>query len=221
MMNLYIIVIAYGVLYYAYTNTQHSCKVVKTVDNVDLDRFIEHTWYSQYQQEVKYQTRDSFYCVSATYNLELDRKVPLFSGKVISVYNYANYEKVNGVPMNTRNGTVLCAKQPIAYDNSKLVVSPCNLPSFFGGPYWIIGLQENYEWAVISGGQPKNQYSDGCTTNVNTTNNSGLWIFSRYPIMPKDHLNDANKLLKSKGYTLSQLLPVEQDGCLYKDAFIK
>ena len=201
-----------------------NCKHVYTAENVDLDEFVRKTWYSQMQQEVEYQRKDSLYCVTATYNIEENRTVPFFSGKVISVYNYANRDVVNGEPLNTKNGTVLCGRQPNYNENSKLLVAPCNLPNIFSGQYWIIGYGPEfppYEWLVVSGGQPKVKYEDGCTTKINGTNNAGLWIFSRYPIMSENDLTEAKTLLKHKGYTLSQLIPVEQKGCIYEDAFIK
>ena len=219
-MNVYLFTLLAGLLYTYYVNTS-KCVRVDTVENVDLDKFIAHTWYSQMQQEVEYQTRNSFFCVTATYNLERNRSVPYFNGKVISVYNYANYDSVNGEPMNTKNGTILCAKQLKNTDNSRLVVAPCNVPGPFGGPYWIIGVGDNYEWLVVSGGQPKHLYPDGCTTSINKTNNAGLWIFSNQPIMPIHDLVKAKNLLVNKGYTLSQLIDVKQDGCVYKQSFIK
>lgn len=198
-----------------------NCPTVHTFHHVDLFQFTQHTWYSQMQQEVEYQKRDSFYCVTATYNIETNRTVPFFKGNVISVYNYANYGKVNGPPTNTQNGTVLCAKQIFPKDTSKLVVSPCNVIGPFGGPYWIVGVGMDYNWLVVSGGQPKQAYDNGCTTQINTTNNAGLWIFSRYPVIPPKDLSKAKYLLKELGYTLDFLLPVEQNGCSYKNAFIK
>jgi lipocalin len=206
---------------YNNNNNNNNCPPVEPVSNIDLQKFVKHTWYSQMQQEVAFQNKESFYCVTATYNIEKNRIVPFFSGNVISVYNYANYDKVNGVNMNNKNGTVLCAKQIYPYVNSQFSVAPCNVISVFGGPYWIIGVGKNYEWLVVSGGQPKEEYKDGCTTKINATNNSGLWIFSRKQNILKSHMKEAIQLLQKKGYTLSQLKEVEQEGCLYKDAFIK
>lgn len=200
------------------------CYPVETADNFDLNEFSSKTWYSQMQQEVKYQSKDSFYCVTATYNLEPNRTVPLFNGKVISVYNYGNIHEVNGEPVNTKNGTILCARQLNKNDNSKLRVGLCNLPNVFTGAYWVIGYGPSkppYEWIVVSGGQPTVLYKDGCTTQINKTVNSGLWIFSSTPIMPYKHLFLARHLLRTKGYTLSQLYNVEHTNCTYEDAFIK
>ena len=202
-----------------------NCPKVETVDEVDLGLFIKHTWYIQAQQIVSYQQVDQFYCVTATYALE-NKRVPLFDGQVLSVYNYANEGQVNGKPTNTKDGMVLCARVPDAKDPTKLLVAPCFLPNIAGGQYWIIGLgkhhDDEYSWAVISGGPPVKQYPDGgCTTLVNKTNHAGLWIFSSKPIMDQTSYQQATDLLKAKGYTLSQLYTVEQRGCLYKDSFIK
>jgi len=206
-----------GIFYIYYDG----CLPVDTINNVDIKEFVKHTWYSQMQQEVAFQKSESFYCVTATYNIEKNRTVPLFNGNVISVYNYANYGEVNGEPMNTKTGTVLCAKQVYPSINSRFSVAPCNVISIFGGPYWIIGLGKNYDWLIVSGGQPREQYEDGCTTYINTTNNAGLWIFSRNPVISESHMKEAKQLLRIKGYTLSQLKPVLQAGCIYEKAFIK
>lgn len=200
-----------------------SCQPVTTMKDVNQTEFLRATWFAQLQQEVPYQSKDDLFCVAATYEVE-GKTVPLFKGKVISVYNYANKGKVNGPPSNTGNGTVLCARQKDNKDNSKLLVAPCFLPNLLAGPYWILGAgptSSNYQWAVVSGGQPTVEYSDGCTTKTTGTNNSGLWIFSRSTVISKEYLNDAVDLLKSKNYTLSQLLPVKQDGCKYEGANIK
>lgn len=193
-----------------------SCPRVDTIEQVDINEFTKHTWYSQMQQEVKYQTKDSFYCVTATYNIEKNRTVPFFGGNVITVYNYADYDRVNGPPVNTRNGTLLCARQPNIKEPGKLLVGFCNFPNILCGDYWIIGLGENYEWLVVSGGQPTVRYDDGCTTNQ-----TGLWIFSKRPVMEKMYMQQSFDLLKRKGYTTSKLLHVEQRKCRYTDAFIK
>lgn len=201
-----------------------TCPNVETVDGVDLELFAKHTWYIQAQQIVAYQQPDQFYCVTATYALE-NRRVPLFDGQVLSVYNYGNEKRINGYPTNTKEGMVLCARVPNAKDPTKLLVAPCFLPNIAGGQYWIIGLgkqEDEYSWAVISGGPPIKEYPDGgCTTLVNKTNHAGLWIFSSKPIMDQSSYQEAMNVLKEKGYTLSQLFPVEQKGCLYKDSFVK
>lgn len=219
----YVLLLLYGT-YSIWHEMYSTCQKVETVDEVDIELFIKHTWYIQAQQIVSYQQPDQLFCVTATYALE-NRTVPLFDGQVLSVYNYANNKHVNGDPTNTKDGMVLCARIPNAKDPTKLLVAPCFLPNIAGGQYWIIGLgkqQDRYLWAVISGGPPIQEYPDGgCTTLINKTNHAGLWIFSSTPIMDDTWYQEAIILLKEKGYTLSELYPVEQKGCLYKDSFVK
>ncbi len=69
--------------------------------------------------------------------------------------------------------------------NSKLEVS---FVSFFGirpfwGDYWIIGLDENYQWAVI--GTPSRKYG---------------WILSRTPSLPDLTMEKIFEILKSQHY---------------------
>jgi apolipoprotein D and lipocalin family protein len=53
----------------------------------------------------------------------------------------------------------------------------------FWGDYWIIGLDENYRWAVV--GHPKRKYG---------------WILNRTPEMDLDLRSRIDELLKEKGY---------------------
>lgn len=69
--------------------------------------------------------------------------------------------------------------------NAKLEVS---FVSFLGirpfwGDYWIIGLDENYEWAVI--GTPGRKYG---------------WILSRTPSLPDETMQQIFGILKSQNY---------------------
>merc|ERR1712216_767810 len=65
-----------------------NCTAVTTVDDLNLTEFTRKTWYIQQQQVNGYQSADDLFCVAATYADE-GRTVPLFSGTVLSVYNYA------------------------------------------------------------------------------------------------------------------------------------
>ncbi len=69
--------------------------------------------------------------------------------------------------------------------NAKLEVS---FVSFFGwrpfwGDYWIIGLDENYQWAIV--GTPNRKYG---------------WVLSRTPKLEKEVLDNIFKILKEQGY---------------------
>ncbi len=55
--------------------------------------------------------------------------------------------------------------------------------NWFWGDYWIIGLDEEYRWAVV--GHPERKYG---------------WILSRTPEIPDALRQEINDLLKRKGY---------------------
>ena len=156
------------------------------------------------------------YCVKAKYHFS-EKKVPFFNGIVLDVYNYANIDKINGAKANKNNNS-LCGRIPDSKINSKLLVAPCLLPNIFGGQYWIIDAgpkSNNYEWAIVIGGQPTETYKDGCTTKTNTTKNSGLWIFTREQIPKIKLINKILNIIKSKGISISLLNDVIQENCLY------
>ena len=60
--------------------------------------------------------------------------------------------------------------------------------------YWVIDLEENYNYAVI--GEPEKE---------------NLWILSRKPIMEKGLLSRIIETTKNKGYDLSNLILTPQD----------
>ncbi|KAJ8601190.1 hypothetical protein CTAYLR_003218 [Chrysophaeum taylorii] len=200
------------------------CKTVTPLSDVDLTEFLRATWYTQQQQVVKFQSTDDLYCVAATYALE-NRTVPFFDGLVISVYNYATEDEVNGEPQNTADGMVLCARLEDANITGKLAVSPCWLPNIAAAPYWIVAIHADddgkYDWAVISGGQPTELQDDGgCTTSTGSYA-GGLWIFSRDPVASNQTLADAQAAAVDLGISLAELNDVPQDGCTYDGALIK
>ncbi len=69
--------------------------------------------------------------------------------------------------------------------NAKLEVS---FVSFFGwrpfwGDYWIIGLDENYKWAIV--GTPNRKYG---------------WVLSRTPQLNKETMDSIFQIIKEQGY---------------------
>merc|ERR1712224_1105690 len=78
--------------------------------------------------------------------------------------------------MGTGN-SVLCARQKDPNAPGELLVAPCFLPNIFAGPYWVLTVGEDadgdYEWTIVSGGQPTVQYPDGCTTKKTGVSGSG------------------------------------------------
>ena len=97
------------------------------------------------------------------------------------------------------------------------------LPNIFGGPYWIVSAgpsSNNYEWAIVSGGNPTVRIDNQtCTTKQRGVNGSGLWIFSAN--IDEYTLHHVRDILTKKGISTSRLLNVTQKGCNYIGAFIK
>ena len=193
-----------------------NCPLVNTQTNFNLTEYVRDRWYIQQQQITTYLPLEENYCVTAKYNIS-DRKILGYKGVVLNVYNYANLNKVNGEEANKHN-QVLCARVPNKTNPSKLLVAPCFLPNVFAGDYWVVAAgptSDNYEWAIVSGGQPTVQYKDGCTTKTTGSNGAGFWYFSRVPSASHSVIKKLNKIAKSKGYTLSQLHNVTQANCSY------
>ena len=196
---------------------------LQTDPKVNLTEYIRSTWYVQQQQVNGYQPISDLYCVAATYSINTSIKVPLFNGKVISVYNYANRDKVNGLALGN-NSTFLCARETNASHPEKLSVAPCFLPNLFAGPYWILAAgptPSNYTWAVVIGGQPTVNVNSTCTTRETGINNSGLWIFTRERIAEHGNINYIRSIIEKKNISTSKLINVTHENCSYSGAFIK
>lgn len=204
----------------------NNCTPVKlqTRPPVNLTEYIRASWYIQEQQLTSYQRLRDLYCVTATYNVDQRSKVPFFHGQVISVYNYANRDGING-PNENNNQTVLCARVTNSSAPEKLVVAPCFLPNIFGGPYYILAAgpePDQYEWAIVIGGQPTvNMGNNTCTTSEDKINNSGLWLFSRTPQLESEKIEKMKEILQQQNISTQLLKPVLQQGCEYAGAFLK
>jgi len=89
------------------------------------------------------------------------------------------------------------------------------LPNFAAGDFWVLAAgpsADNYEWAVISAGQPDTKGKDGgCYSKA------GLWIFTRDPTAQNGYANlQALELLRTKGVSQDKLMDVAQRGCTYE-----
>ena len=190
---------------------------------VNISEYIRKSWYVQKQQLNGYQSLEELYCVTATYNIDNHSHVPFFSGRVLSVYNYANLNKVNGLSSN--NSTVLCARETNTSSPEKLIVSPCFLPNILAGPYWIMAVgpnPENYEWSIVIGGQPSVRTSNTtCTTKTVGVKGSGLWLLTRSRVLNETTIDNMYKIMYEKGISKNFLKNVSQIGCKYNGAFIK
>jgi len=199
------------------------CPTVVPKPDLNITEYTRATWYIQWQQVTGYLPENTFYCVLATYVSD-NPWVPLKRKSLtVSVHNYNNEDKVNGVNGNFNNQT-LCARQTDPSKPAELLVAPCFLPNALAGPYWIVAAgpegSAKYEWAIVSGGQPDVEYSDGCTTKEDGVNGSGFWFFTRKQNPSKETISNMFKVAVDLGYTVQRLKQVEQEGCLYEGAMI-
>merc|ERR1711904_195185 len=204
-------------------HTKTNCPAVSPLADLNQTEYLRASWFIQRQQLTGYQQPKDLFCVATTYIAE-KKTVPFFSGEVLSVYNYENLDKVNGQAQGATTGKdsiVICARQKDPSKPGELLVAPCFLPNILAGPYWVGAVgptTDNYEWAVVSGGQPTEQYSDGCTTKQTGTNGSGFWFLTRAKIASKATIAAQESAAKALGFTLSQMHDVAQQGCTYHDA---
>lgn len=79
--------------------------------------------------------------------------------------------------------------------NAKLEVSFFSIFGIrpFWGDYWVIGLDDNYKWAVV--GTPNRKYG---------------WILSRTPTLPEDTMQQIFSLLKDQYYNPDAFEMTEQ-----------
>jgi apolipoprotein D and lipocalin family protein len=79
--------------------------------------------------------------------------------------------------------------------NAKLQVSFVRFfgRNWFWGDYWIIGLDEDYQWAIV--GHPKRKYG---------------WILARTPKLGPEALKKCNGILREKGYNPANFVATEQ-----------
>lgn len=151
-----------------------------TVDQVDLSRYTG-TWY----EIAKIPNRFQKQCVAnttATYSLNDDGTI-----KVI------NSCRESDGGMDTAEGL---AEVLDTATNSKLEVSFVSIFGIhlFWGDYWIIGLDDDYSYAVI--GTPDRKYG---------------WILSRTKKLPENKLADAYKILEDNGYNPDDFVTTVQE----------
>ena len=142
---------------------------LKTVNQVDLKKYIG-LWYeiakipNSFQEQCAYGT-------TAEYKLLED----------------GNIQVINKCYTKDGEADVAegLAKVVDKTTNSKLEVSFFSILGFrpFWGDYWIIGLADNYQWAVV--GSPNRKYG---------------WILSRTPTLPDETMNKIFSILKEQYY---------------------
>jgi len=161
-------------------------------------------WYTQAQMVLGYLPADYFRCVTAQYTL-LEK--PTLLGYNVNVKNHA--ENQDGKALGPL--TEICAKI-VNESAGKLEVSPCFLPSFLSGPYWIVAFDQEEGWALVSGGPPNNEGTQGCKSGTGV-NNSGLWIFTREQERNEALVQKIKGIAEAKGFDVSVLKDTDQTNC--------
>ena len=155
------------------------------VDKVNINKYCG-LWYEIARIPNSFQSRCARE-VTARYELRNDGRLNV-TNKCIKENGKIN--KIKGIAKIVDNNT-----------NAKLKVSFVRIFGFnlFWGDYWIIGLDESYEYAVIGG--PERKYG---------------WILSRKPALKDRTIQEIFKLLKNKGYDPERFVMTEQNMGLTK-----
>jgi len=152
---------------------------VHTVDRVDLNRYVG-TWYAIASIPTTFE-RQCAQGTTATYTL-------LENGRI---------EVVN--TCFTKKGKESVAKGrawiPDPEEPAKLKVSFVSLFGWwlFPGDYWIIDLDQDYQYAVV--GHPARRYG---------------WILSRTPVLPDSVLTEIFARIEAQGYDVSTFRTIDQ-----------
>lgn len=152
----------------------------KAVRYVDINRYLGD-WYEI--ASIPQTFSQGCNCTRARYSLNKDRS--------LNVLNTCNKNSVSG-PLSSANGTAEVVDKK---SNAKLSVTffwP------FSGAYWIIGLDKDYRYAVVSN-------EDG----------SSLWILSRTPVLADDLRKEALKIARANGADVGSLKVTRQASCRY------
>ena len=147
--------------------------IITTVDHVDLSRYVG-TWYEISKIPNSFQD----HCIkntTANYIINEDGDI-IVMNKCID--EDGEFDDADGLAIVVDKGT-----------NSKLEVSFVSLFGWhlFWGDYWILGLDEDYKYAVI--GTPSRKYG---------------WILSRTPQMLDSDLENCYKIFEKNGYDQSK-----------------
>lgn len=142
---------------------------LKTIDYVDLKKYAG-LWYELAKIPNSFQDQ----CVKGT-----TAKYVIKEDGEISVINSC-FEEDGELDKTEGVARVVDKKS-----NAKLEVSFFSILGWrpVWGDYWVIGLGENYDWAIV--GTPSRKYG---------------WILSRTPQLSKEIMNKINQILVDQGY---------------------
>lgn len=150
-----------------------------SISAIDLKRY-EGLWYEIARFDVFFQKN----CVGVT------AEYTKIAADKISVVNTCHLHKLDGEIKQVR-GT---ARLPDLAFPAQLKVRFDSFPAnLFEGDYWVIALDKNYQWAVVS-----------------EKTGSYLWILSRTKTMPEKTYDNIIESLKAKGLRTDLLIKTAQ-----------
>ncbi len=159
-----------------------SCKAQNTmidktvVKELDIERYLG-TWYEIARYDHKFER--GLVGVTANYSLRNDGKIKVLNSGYKNNLNGKFSEAIGKAKIpNPKN------------EPSKLKVS---FFWFFYGDYYVMELDENYQWAII--GSSSDEY---------------LWILSRTPQLDDDLYKKLLDKLTDRAYDITKLIKVEQ-----------
>ncbi len=154
---------------------------LNVVDELDAVQY-SGLWYSVYELPIFYGLYPFGYssenCVNstATYTVESENTIHVLNKCILR----GRERQVEGTARYANNSN----------KNGELIVN------FFGfdSDYNVIGLDENYQWAVIG-----------------TKNRESLWLFSRTPTIDETLLDEMKDIAEAEGFDISQLYKVKRE----------
>lgn len=156
---------------------------VVAVSSVNLDKY-QGLWYEIASIPNTHMKK----CVSG-----VTSEYKILTGGLIQVFNRC--VQADGSQMTIEGRAKITDKN----SNAKLKVTYVKLLDWafsMGGEYWIIGLDQNYEWAVVS--DPGRQYGR---------------IISRTPYLSKYRIGEIDKNLRAQGFdTCKFITTIQKDG---------
>jgi apolipoprotein D and lipocalin family protein len=154
---------------------------VRTVDAVDLDRYV-----GEWVEVSRFPNRFQRACVGdvrATYSRRSDGRVDVVNRCRTADGRIA---EAQGIARIVDAGT--SAKLKVRFAPAFLSLLP-----FVWGDYWIVGLADDYSWAVV--GSPSRSY---------------LWILARTPALDPGRYAAALSAARANGFDVSRLVMTSQ-----------
>jgi apolipoprotein D and lipocalin family protein len=150
-------------------SNEDDARPVTTVTHVDLERYTG-LWYEIARIPNRFQ-KQCARGTTATYSLREDGRITVINR---CVKEGGEIDEAKGV-----------AKVEDTASNAKLKVSFVSFIGWrpFWGDYWVIGLEEDYQWAVI--GTPDRTYG---------------WVLARTPALDEDTMDEIFAIIESNGY---------------------